>query len=91
MTIENKDEQTIAREDGDVHDGDTGDYYFTLEKEAGLPATLDILHQGFWYTYKIEGRRADKPEEPDVELPDEEHSVESNVVSLNVKDPLKDL
>jgi hypothetical protein len=82
--------ETIAREDGDVHDGDTGDYYFTLEQTAGLPATLDILHQGYWYTYKIEGRREDKPEEPDISVPAEDN-IEPQVVSLNTKDPLKDL
>lgn len=90
MTTE-KDQTVIAREDGDVHDGDTGDYYFTLEKEAGLPAVLEILHQGFWYTYKIGGRRPDKEEPEELEPPVEEEQIASNVVSLNPKDPLKDL
>lgn len=80
--------QISEKEDGDMHDGDTGEYIFTLAETTGLPATLQVLYDGYWYTYKIEGRSKDTEDEGEIKkLKIDEAEVESEIST----DPLKNL
>lgn len=92
MTTENN-SNVAAKEDGDVHDADTGDYLFTIDEATGLPAKLQILHDGFWYVYTIDGRHKDEPEE--IELPKDEEDTTVEADTALAKDiskiDLKDL
>jgi len=84
MTTE---QNVVAKEEGDLHDGDTGDYITTIDPAThGLPATLQLLHDGYWYTYKIEGRKRDEEEEETIEIPTESDGSPQGSI-----DPLKDL
>lgn len=90
-TNQNSEPPVIAKEEGDLHDGDTGNYITTVDPtDHGLPATLQLLHDGYWYTYKIEGRKRDE-EEVETELPPSDLTVDSVGQVLNTTDPLKDL
>lgn len=86
MTTEQVNNEAI--EDGDIFDGDTGEYYFTLPEEAKMPAVLDICYEGFWYTFKIAGRRLVTAEELGVEtipLSQEEEADINTVVDTELE------
>lgn len=94
MTIENTNTDVAVRENGDLYDEDTGEYYYTFPEESSLPAKLAVFKDGYWYVYKIDGRY--KQEEGEDEEESTEAGQDSQIapeipISLDMKDPLKDL
>ncbi len=92
MTTE---EEFTNKQDGDLHDGDTGEYLFTIESGI-LPTSLDILKDGYWYHFTLAGKMEDtetETEEP-TSIPDSlepESELLANQVpidksSINIKD-----
>jgi hypothetical protein len=57
---EGKKEEEAAPENGDVFNAETGEYIGSIEPFAELSWAMDhrimILHDGFMYIFKLEGR-----------------------------------
>lgn len=49
---------------GDCYDEDTGEYLGSFELAATdpLPVQLSIMHNGFWYLFKVDSRTKHEPE-----------------------------
>lgn len=59
MPVESSPNETY--ENGDLFDGDNGDYYARISSGAGdditsPPANFSLYYNGFWYNYKMDSR-----------------------------------